>query len=105
MDCRLAFSDVDRELILDGTARRKRIAGRGRQFRLVEPTPGTGRPNRRPVGHAGMILEGALEIDFDGEVQRFGMGDALQIPDGEAARRRPRAIGGPALMFLIEDEA
>lgn len=105
MDYRLAFSEADWEPILEGTARQKRIACGGKQFRLVELTPETRHPNWCVVGHVGMIVEGALEIDFDGNIQAFQAGDALFIPDGEADRHRPRAIGGPALMFLIEDEA
>lgn len=105
LDYRLTFAETEWEPTLEGTARQKRIARGGKVFRLVELTPKTEHPSWCVVGHVGMIVEGALEIDFDGQIQRFQAGDALLIPDGEADRHRPRAINGPAVMFLIEDEA
>ena len=52
-----------------------------------------------------MIVEGKLEIDFDGDKQIFRSGDALIIPGGAKDRHRPRALSERALMFLIEDDA
>lgn len=104
MDYRFAFADVDWEPALDGTARLKRIVRGGKTFRLVELTPKTEHPHWCEVGHVGMIVEGELEIDFDGEKTVFHQGDALCIPHGAADRHRPRALTDRALMFLIEDE-
>ena len=105
LDYRLAFDDVSWEPILEGTARQKRVARGGKVFRLVELTPETKHPHWCEVGHLGMIVKGDLEIAFDHETLNFREGDALSIPDGVGDRHRPRALGGPALMFLIEDEA
>ncbi len=105
LDYRLVFADVDWEPALEGTARLKRIVQNGKVFRLVELSPKTDHPHWCVAGHVGMIVEGDLEIDFDGEKAVFHAGDALFIPDGEAHRHRPRALSNRALMFLIEDEA
>ena len=105
MDYRVAFDDVNWEPTLDGSARLKRVARGGKVFRLVELKRSTVHAHWCEVGHVGMIVEGELEIDFDGEKKNFGAGDALMIPDGAGDRHRPRALTEKAVMFLIEDEA
>lgn len=105
MDYRLAFADVDWTPALGGTARLKRLVRDGKVFRLVEFTPKTEHPDWCAVGHIGMVIEGDLEIDFNGEKAVFRAGDALSIPNGEAHRHRPRALSDRTVMFLIEGEA
>lgn len=105
MDYRLAFDDVSWEPTLDGTARLKRIVHGGKIFRLVEITPISEHAHWCETGHVGMIVEGDLEIDFDGEKITMHAGDALSIPHGADDRHRPRALSERVLMFLIEDEA
>ncbi len=104
MDYRIDFSCIDWAPALEGTARLKRITRGGKVFRLVEMTPASEHPEWCEVGHIGMVVEGELEIDFDGENTIFHAGDALFIPDGASDRHRPRAISDRAVMFLIEDE-
>ncbi len=105
MDYRLAFDDVDWEPALGGTARLKRIVNDGKGFRMVELTPKTVHAHWCEIGHIGMIVEGDLEIDFDGDKINMHAGDAISIPDGVKDRHRPRAISDRVVMFLIEDEA
>ena len=105
MDYRLAFDEVDWEPALDGTARLKRIVNDGKVFRLVELTPKIEHPHWCEVGHIGMIVEGDLEIDFDGDKINFHADDAISIPDGSNDRHRPRVLSDRVVMFLIEDEA
>lgn len=104
MDFRLAFADVEWEPTLAGTARLKRIARGRKTFRLVEMTPRSEHPEWCETGHVGLIVDGDLEIDFDGEIETFRAGDALSIPHGRKFRHRPRALTDRAVMFLIEDD-
>lgn len=104
MDYRVAFSDVDWEPALGGTARLKRARRGGKAFRLVEMTPASAHPDWCETGHAGMIVEGELEIEFDNRRIVLRAGDGLFIPAGAGDRHRPRALTDRALMFLIEDE-
>ena len=104
MDYRVAFAEENWEPAFDGTARAKRLARGGKVFRLLELTPASSHPHWCEKGHAGVLLEGALEIEFDGETVRYAAGDALMIPDGAADRHRPRALSGRALLFLIEED-
>ncbi len=104
MDYRIAFENAEWEPTLDGTARLKRVVRGGKIFRLVELTPATVHAHWCEVGHVGLIVEGEMEIDFDGDVQQFRAGDALDIPHGKKDKHRPRALSDRALMFLIEEE-
>ena len=104
MDYRVAFADTAWEPALEGTARLKRVVRGGKVFRLVELTPQTRHPNWCETGHLGFIVEGALEIEFEGTTTRFSAGDALNIPHGPADRHRPRSLTDRMLMLLIEDE-
>lgn len=104
MEYRIDFENADWEPTLDGTARLKRVVRGGKTFRLVELTPATVHTHWCEIGHVGLIVEGELEINFDGDVQVFRAGDALNIPHGEKDRHRPRALTARALMFLIEEE-
>lgn len=105
LEYRLAFAEADWEPALEGTARVKRLVRAGKVFRLVELTGATEHPGWCEVGHVGQIVEGEIEIDFNGEKTVFRSGDALCIPTGAARRHRPRAVSARAVMFLIEDES
>jgi hypothetical protein len=54
-------------------------------------------------GHAGFMLEGAMEVDIDGTIVGYQAGDGLLIPAGEATRHRHHATLRPATLFLVED--
>ncbi|PQA88026.1 cupin domain-containing protein [Hyphococcus luteus] len=105
MDYRVAFADQDWAPAFEGTARAKHVSRGGKTFRLLELTPASTHLDWCEAGHAGLVVEGEIEIEFDeaGPV-RFAAGDALMIPDGAADRHRPRALSERALLFLIEDE-
>jgi quercetin dioxygenase-like cupin family protein len=54
-------------------------------------------------GHIGYVLEGQIEIDFDGEAIVFGPGDGLFIPAGEEHKHKGRALGDVVRVVLVED--
>lgn len=74
----------------------------GRKLRLVE----FGKEFVEPgctKGHIGYILEGQMEIDFDGEVIVFGPGDGVFIPAGEEHRHKARVLTDTVKVILVED--
>lgn len=105
LDYRVAFADQDWRPAFEGTARAKRVARGGKTFRLLELTPASHHPHWCEAGHAGLVVEGELEVAFETGAVRFAAGDALMIPDGAAYRHRPRALTPRTVLFLIEDEA
>ncbi len=75
----------------------------GKRLRLVEFTKGFIEPDWCIAGHAGMILEGRMEIDFDGEAIEFGPGDGVFIPAGEAHKHKARVLTDRVKAILVED--
>ena len=52
--------------------------------------------------HIGYILEGKMEIDFNGKVEVFDAGDGLFIPSGEAHKHKISIISDRIKIILIE---
>ncbi len=73
----------------------------GRKLRLVE----FGKEFVEPgctKGHIGYILEGQIEIDFDGEVIVFSPGDGLFIPAGQEHKHKGRVLTDKVKAILVE---
>jgi len=75
----------------------------GRKLRLVEFTREFIEPDWCIKGHIGYILEGQMEIDFDGKVVVFNSGDGLFIPAGEKHKHIGRALTDLVKIILVED--
>ncbi len=73
----------------------------GRRLRLAEFTREFVEPDWCTKGHIGYVLEGRMEIDFDGKAIVFGPGDGLFILPGD--KHTARVITGTAKMILVED--
>ena len=67
----------------------------GRRLRLVEFTKEFVESDWCTKGHIGYILEGRMEIDFDGKVIVFGPGDGVFIPAGFCYQRLSKNEDGP----------
>ena len=59
-------------------------------------------PDWCPRGHMAYVLEGQMEIDFDGRTVLFEAGDAMFVPDGDAHRHRPKALTDRVVFFSVE---
>ncbi|MEO6724393.1 MAG: cupin domain-containing protein [Blastocatellia bacterium] len=75
----------------------------GKQIRLLEITKGFVEEDWCLKGHAGFVVEGRLEIDFDGEAMIYEAGDGLLIQSGEASKHKPKALSEVVTIFLVED--
>jgi quercetin dioxygenase-like cupin family protein len=73
----------------------------GRQIRLVEFTREFIEADWCTRGHIGYVIEGRLEIDFDGTPVVFGPGDGLFIEAGE--RHKARVLTNLARLMLVEE--
>ncbi len=74
----------------------------GRKLRLVEFTREFIEPDWCNKGHIGYILEGQMEIDFDGKVIKFGPGDGVFIPAGEENKHKGRVLTDKVKAILVE---
>ncbi len=75
----------------------------GRKLRLVEFSKEFVEADWCCSGHVGYILEGEIEIDFDGDVVSFGPGDGVFIPAGEEHKHKGRVLTDKVKAILVED--
>ena len=81
----------------------KRVMRHGKQLRMVEIGPDSGEANWREEEHVGYILEGELETNVNGSVERLTAGDSLFIPGGKEYRHKSKAVGSLVRLILVED--
>ena len=73
------------------------------RVRLLEFSEGVIEPDWCMNGHAGYVLEGECQIDFNGSMESFTVGDAFFIPEGtEDKHMITMSKGGWVQMILFE---
>lgn len=75
----------------------------GIKLRLAEFTREFTEPDWCNKGHIGYILEGQMEIDFDGKMIIFGPGDGLFIPAGDKHKHKAKVLSDKVKVILVED--
>ena len=95
------FESMEWEVPADG-ARFKAYEQGGRKLRLIEFAKEFVELDWRTNGHIGYILEGQMEIDFDGKVILFGPGDGLFIPAGQKHKHKGRVLTDKVKAILVE---
>ena len=96
------FDSIEWESPLDGVRFKKFTSGK-KQVRLVEYTREFIEPDWCLKGHAGYIISGEIEIDFNGNPVRYKPGDGIFIPPGEGQKHKAKILSDNALVFLVED--
>ncbi len=74
-----------------------------KQLRLVEYTVEFVEPDWCSRGHIGYVLEGLLEIDFDGTSVGFGPGDGMFIPAGREHKHKAIILSDTVRVVLVEE--
>ena len=75
----------------------------GKRLRLVEFGKEFVEPDWCRNGHIGLILEGQMEIDCNGQVIALNPGDGVFIPPGEEHRHKGRVLTDKVRAILVED--
>lgn len=99
---RIDFESMAWEVPAEGV-RFKAYEQDGKKLRLVEFGKEFVEPDWCIKGHIGYILEGQMEIDFDGKVIVFGPGDGIFIPAGEEHKHKGRVLTNKVKAILVED--
>jgi quercetin dioxygenase-like cupin family protein len=102
---RLRFDDLEGWESNAPGVRFKRRTNGAAGLRMIEILSSASHPDWCVTGHSGCVLEGTLEIEFDHEVVRFGPGDGMVIPPGQAHRHRPRAITDQVRLAVVDHPA
>lgn len=74
-----------------------------RRLRLVEFSKEFVEPDWCRKGHIGFVLDGEMEINFDGETVHFCPGDGLFIPAGEDNKHIAKVLTEVVRLILVED--
>ncbi|MHC4744147.1 MAG: cupin domain-containing protein [Planctomycetota bacterium] len=99
---RIDFDEIAWESPLAGV-RFKAHEQAGRKLRLAEFGRDFVEPDWCTKGHIGYVLEGQLEIDFDGDVISLGPGDGIFIPPGEQHKHKGKVLTETVKLILVED--
>jgi len=75
----------------------------GKRLRVVEFFRDFVEPDWCLRGHIGYVLEGVLEVDFNGRQVSFHAGDGIFIPPGEAHKHKAKVITDVARLILVEE--
>ncbi|MCU0847550.1 MAG: cupin domain-containing protein [Spirochaetes bacterium] len=100
--CRINFDSIEWESPLEGVRFKKFTSGK-KQVRLVEYAKEFVEPDWCMKGHAGYIISGEIEIDFNGNPVCYKPGDGIFIPPGDENKHRARILSDHARVFLVED--
>ena len=76
---------------------------KGKRIRLLEITKDYVEDEWCSEAHTGYILDGELELDFDGNPVIYSPGDGLMIPGGEESKHKAKAITDIVSIILVED--
>ena len=101
---RIDFESMPWESPADGV-RFKAYEQGSEKLRLVEFSKEFVEPDWCTKGHIGYILEGQMEIDFDGKAIVFGPGDGVFIPEGQEHKHKGRVLTDIVKAILVEDGA
>ena len=82
-------------------ARSKTCRLNGRQIRIVEFARDFVEPDWCTKGHIGYVLEGDMDIDFQGVVVRYHQGDGLSIPAG--TKHIARVLSDVVTLVMVEE--
>ncbi len=99
---RVDFKSMPLETPVAGLRFKAREQG-GKKLRLVEFTREFVELDWCMNGHIGLILEGQIEIDFDGKVIMFNPGDGMFIPPGQEHKHKGRILTDKIRAILVED--
>lgn len=53
--------------------------------------------------HVGYVIEGEMEVEFEGEVRTFKAGDSFFIPKGKKNKHRHYSTIKETTIFMVED--
>ena len=83
--------------------RTKTVVRGGKKLRLVEFGRDFVEPEWCTRGHAGLVLEGEMDLNVDGSIVKLRAGDAVMLPGGAEHRHKHHATIATTRLFLVEE--
>ena len=100
--CRVDFDSLPWQSPSKG-ARYKAFQQGNRRLRLLEFSRGFVEPDWCMKGHIGYVLDGELDIDFNGDPVHFSAGDGVFIPPGTENKHMAKVLTDVVRLILVED--
>jgi quercetin dioxygenase-like cupin family protein len=100
--CKVDFDALPWQSPLPG-ARYKVFQQGNRRLRLVEFSRGFVERDWCVNGHIGYVLDGEMDVDFDGNLVHFSAGDGVFIPAGAENRHMARVLTDVVRLVLVEE--
>ncbi len=97
---KIDFAGMEWESPIFG-ARFKSYDADGKQLRLLELSEDFIEHDWCEKGHIGLVLDGALEVDYHGQSVNYKKGDGLFIPQGHA--HKARSLTPVVRLILVEE--
>lgn len=82
--------------------RSKTFEQNAQKIRLLELSKGLEHPDWCEIGHIGYVVEGELEINFNGDKIIYRTGDALIIASGSEEKHIPKPLSDKVVLFLVD---
>jgi hypothetical protein len=98
---KIDFAAMEWESPISG-ARFKSYRADGKQLRLLELSEEFIEPEWCEKGHVGLVLDGAIEVDYQGQSVIYKKGDGLFIPQGQA--HKARSLTPIVQLILVEED-
>ncbi|MEP7355423.1 MAG: hypothetical protein ABI824_19505 [Acidobacteriota bacterium] len=98
---KIDFANLPSETPLPGM-RTQCFSQNGVRMRLLEIDPSYIEPDWCQKAHFGLVLEGLLEIDFEGRVERYQPGEGFSI--GENDGHKGRSLTPLTRIMLVEQD-
>jgi len=83
--------------------RTKTVVRGGKKLRLVEFGRDFVEPEWCTRGHTGLVLEGEMDLNVDGNIVKLRAGDAVMLPGGAEHRHKHHAKIATTRLFLVEE--
>jgi quercetin dioxygenase-like cupin family protein len=100
--CKVDFDSLPWQSPLQGV-RFKAFQQGGRKLRLVEFSRGFVEPDWCMKGHIGYVLEGEMDVDFNGDLVRFSAGDGVFIPAGAENKHKGKVLTDVVRLVLVDE--
>ena len=101
-DYKVIFDELKWESPFDGVRFKRHIFGK-KQIRLIEYRKEFVEPDWCTKGHTGYVIDGEIEINFNGKTLQYKNGDAIIIPPGSDSKHKATILSETARVYLVED--
>jgi quercetin dioxygenase-like cupin family protein len=100
---KIDFTAVPWKTPADGV-REKTVERNDKRLRLIEFSKGFVEKDWCLSSHIGYVLDGKLDINFNGTSVSYNSGDAIFIPEGEKHKHKAHIVADTVTVFAVDNK-